>query len=184
MIEPFRLSLGSFAAPAASDFLDGQKVTKEPLGGGRNRQDRQSQAYSLNRTSSNFYKPRARWPGGNLERHSDFARRKFCKIRQVRVPRNGGPRGRATWRQGRRSRFCRLRPPPGGSLVTFWPSRKSLAAGAAKSLRIQQTQSKICPLIRLACARHLPPQGEGLKEIPRKKAAKRPPFSTIRISVK
>ena len=32
MIEPFRLSLGSFAAPAASDFLDGQKVTKEPLG--------------------------------------------------------------------------------------------------------------------------------------------------------
>ena len=32
MIEPFRLSLGSFAAPAASDFLDAQKVTKEPLG--------------------------------------------------------------------------------------------------------------------------------------------------------
>ena len=28
---------GEFAAPAASDFLDGQKVTKEPLGGGRNR---------------------------------------------------------------------------------------------------------------------------------------------------
>ena len=48
-------------------------------------------------------------------------------------PRNGGSRGRAAWRQGRRSRFCRLRPPPSGSLVTFWPSRKSLAAGAAKS---------------------------------------------------
>ena len=31
---------GSFAAPAASDFLDGQKVTKEPPGGGRNRQKR------------------------------------------------------------------------------------------------------------------------------------------------
>ena len=29
-----------FAAPAASDFLDGQKVTKEPPGGGRNRQKR------------------------------------------------------------------------------------------------------------------------------------------------
>ena len=40
MIEFFRLSLGSFAAPAASDFLDDQKVTKEPLGGGRNRQKR------------------------------------------------------------------------------------------------------------------------------------------------
>ena len=25
---------GSFAAPAASDFLDGQKVTKEPQGAG------------------------------------------------------------------------------------------------------------------------------------------------------
>ena len=31
---------GSFAAPAASDFLDGQKVTKDPPGGGRNRQKR------------------------------------------------------------------------------------------------------------------------------------------------
>ena len=31
---------GSFAAPAASDFLGGQKVTKEPPGGGRNRQKR------------------------------------------------------------------------------------------------------------------------------------------------
>ena len=31
---------GSFAAAAASDFLDGQKVTKEPPGGGRNRQKR------------------------------------------------------------------------------------------------------------------------------------------------
>ena len=39
---------------------------------------RQSQAHALNRTSSNFCKPRAQWPGGNLERHSDFARRKFC----------------------------------------------------------------------------------------------------------
>ena len=31
---------GSFAAPAASDFLDGQKVTKELPGGGCNRQKR------------------------------------------------------------------------------------------------------------------------------------------------
>ena len=34
------MPIGYFAAPAASDFLDGQKVTKEPLGGGRNRQKR------------------------------------------------------------------------------------------------------------------------------------------------
>ena len=31
----------------ASDFLDGQKVTKEPLGGGRNRQVRQSLPASM-----------------------------------------------------------------------------------------------------------------------------------------
>ena len=37
---PFRECGEDFAAPAASDFLDGQKVTKDPLGGGRNRQKR------------------------------------------------------------------------------------------------------------------------------------------------
>ena len=31
---------GIFAAPAANDLLDGQKATKEPPGGGRNRQKR------------------------------------------------------------------------------------------------------------------------------------------------
>ena len=33
---------------------------------------RQSQAQSLNRTSPNFYKPRARWPGGNLDQSLRF----------------------------------------------------------------------------------------------------------------
>ena len=37
---------------------------------------RQTQAREWNRASSNFRKPRAQWPGGNLECHSDFARRK------------------------------------------------------------------------------------------------------------
>ena len=39
---------------------------------------RQTQAREWNRASSNFRKPRAQWPGGNLECHSDFARWKFC----------------------------------------------------------------------------------------------------------
>ena len=88
---------------------------------------RQSQAYSLNRTSSNFYKPRAQWPGGNLERHSDFARRKFCLDLQVCVPRNGGPGVRRIW-----TRSVHPEPSPGDSLVTFSSLRKSLAAAAAK----------------------------------------------------
>ena len=50
---------------------------------------RQSQAHSLNRTSSNFCKPRAQWPGGNLERHSDFTRRKYRTTYQEGVLRNG-----------------------------------------------------------------------------------------------
>ena len=50
---------------------------------------RQSQAHSFNRTSSNFCKPRAQWPGGNLERHSDFARRKCRTTYQEGVLRNG-----------------------------------------------------------------------------------------------
>ena len=58
---------------------------------------RQSQARKWNRTSGNFCKPRAQWPGRNLECHSDFARRKFCKIQQVRVPRKGGPGVRRIW---------------------------------------------------------------------------------------
>ncbi len=37
MIEKFRFLQGSFAAPAASDFLDAQKVTRKAPGGGRNR---------------------------------------------------------------------------------------------------------------------------------------------------
>ena len=92
-------------------------------------------------------------PGADVESHQlqflesqgPVARNEMIKATQIlragnsasrdryASPRNGGSRGRAAWRQGRRSRFCRLRPPPSGSLVTFWPSRKSLAAGAAKS---------------------------------------------------
>ena len=37
---------------------------------------RQTQARKRNRTGGNFCKPRAQWPGGNLECHLDFARRK------------------------------------------------------------------------------------------------------------
>ena len=88
---------------------------------------RQSQAHALNRTSSNFCKPRAQWPGGNLERHSDVARRKFCLDLQVCVPRNGGPGARRIW-----TRSVHPEPSPGDSLVTFSSLRKSLAAAAAK----------------------------------------------------
>ena len=53
-------------------------------------------------------------PGGNANRHSDFARRKYSSIFQVRVPRKWGPRGRRIW-----TRSVHPEPPPSGSLVTF-----------------------------------------------------------------
>ena len=57
---------------------------------------RQSQARLWSRSSDNFCIPRAQWPGGSLDRHSDFARRKFCTTYQEGVPRNGGP-GKAAY---------------------------------------------------------------------------------------
>ena len=55
---------------------------------------RETQAQFLNRTSGNFCKPRAQWPGRKRGGHSIFARRKFSNIKQESVPRNG-VRGKA-----------------------------------------------------------------------------------------
>ena len=79
-------------------------------------------------------------PAGIQTNHSNFARRKFCTISQACVPRNGGPGADSPCqgemsrsdREGREREYERgaliLSHPPGGSLVTFWPARKSLAA--------------------------------------------------------
>ena len=37
---------------------------------------RQTQAQTWNRAQNKFCKPRAQWPGGKLDTHSNFARRK------------------------------------------------------------------------------------------------------------
>ena len=50
---------------------------------------RQTQAHKWDRTSGNFCKPRARWPGRNCEKPLKFARRKFLPIPRGN-PRNGG----------------------------------------------------------------------------------------------
>ena len=93
---------------------------------------RQGQAQLWNRSSSNFCKPRAQWPGRNCGQPLRFcAPEMFCLAQGV-TPVKRGSRGWAAWRQGRQRRSCRLRPPLGGSLVPFCPCRKELAAGAAK----------------------------------------------------
>ena len=104
-----------------------------------------------------FANPGPSGPEGIQTRHSDFARRKFSIDTQVRVPRNG-VRGKVTM-----STKCSSGAVPGDPLVSFPSLGKKLAAGAAKSLRIQQAQSKICPLIRPSVRTGAPShQGEGL----------------------
>ena len=110
-----------------------------------------------------FANPGPSGPVGIQTRHSDFARRKFSIDTQVRVPRNG-VRGKATM-----STKCSSGAVPGDPLVSFPSLGKKLAAGAAKSPRIQQTQSKICPLIRPSVRTGAPsPQGEGLQAADRR----------------
>ena len=55
---------------------------------------RQTQAQMRNRTSGNFCKPRARWPGGNSDTHSDFRAPKIFFLVQGVTPVNG-VRGKA-----------------------------------------------------------------------------------------
>ena len=65
-------------------------------------------------------------PDGTAESHSDSARRKFCEIQQVRVPRNRGLGESRHWR----TQFASAASPS-----VFWflfHVEKELAAGAAK----------------------------------------------------
>ena len=75
-----------------------------------------------------FARPGPSGPVEISDRHSDFARRKCCKIQQVRVPRNG-VRGKATM-----STKCSSGAVPGGVLVTLPPRAKSLAARRRRNL--------------------------------------------------
>ena len=67
------------------------------------------------------------------------------------------------WRQGRRSRFCRLRPPPGASLVSFWASRKKPAAGAAEYPSDKQKTLSSPPHPPQCAHWGTFPQGEGFR---------------------
>ena len=80
-------------------------------------------------------------------------------------PRNGGSRGRAAWRREALPNR-RLRPPPGAFLVTFWASKKSLAAGAAKLPCKERNFSIIAPSSVTASPCHLPPRGKAFKGSP------------------
>ena len=80
-------------------------------------------------------------------------------------PCNGGSRGRAAWRREALPNR-RLRPPPGAFLVTFWASKKSLAAGAAKLPCKERNFSIIAPSSVTASPCHLPPKGKAFKGSP------------------
>ncbi len=126
---------------------------------------RQSQAQMWNRTGLNF--PHSQGP---------VARRELKPATQILRagnilpsprgnPRNGGSRGREAWRREALPNR-RLRPPPGAFLVTFWASKKSLAAGAAKLPCKERNFSIIAPSSVTASPCHLPPKGKAFKGSP------------------
>ena len=82
-----------------------------------------------------FASPGLSGPDGTAESRSDFARRKFCSTSQVRVPRNGGSRGRAAWRQERLCRSCRLRPPHSVFWFLFHVEKEPAPQGGTLSRR-------------------------------------------------
>ena len=92
-----------------------------------------------------FARPGPSGPVEISDRHSDFARRKCCKIQQVRVPRNG-VRGKATMSTKCPSAASRTKCPSAASPAAFWllcrrgqsnsPRRaKPLQSGAPRSSR-------------------------------------------------
>ena len=123
---------------------------------------RQSQAQNWNRTNCNFCKPRALWPGGNLDCHSDFVRRKDSAWPKG-YPRNGGPGV-----SGPMGTKCPSAASPGDPLVSFPSLGKKLAPqgetlpcrrGGAPSLNEGTLSSPPHP----APSGPPSPQGEGLR---------------------
>ena len=106
-----------------------------------------------------------------LHTQGPVARRKFRPATQILRagtflpgsrgdPRNGGSRGRATWRREALPNR-RLRPPPSAFLVTFWASKKSLAARRRRNSPCKKrNRSVIAPSSVWPSASHLPPRGK------------------------
>ena len=109
-------------------------------------------ARALNCNSGNFCKPRAQWPGGNLDTHSYFHAPEGLFYVQESTPVIGGPGESGPMDLGgaQRSRSPSAAS-PGDSLVTFSSLRKSLAAGAAKSLSKKVKDSRPGSPRRLSC---------------------------------
>ena len=63
-------------------------------------------------------------PAGVGTVHSSYHAPELLHLGLGEYPRKMGVQGAGGMEAGRRSRSCRLRPPPGGSLVTFCPGRK------------------------------------------------------------
>ena len=117
---------------------------------------RQTQAHKWDRTSGNFCKPRAQWPGRNRGKPLHFcAPEGVCLAKGVTPV--IGVRGKATM-----STKCSSGAVPGESLVTFSSLRKSLAARRRRNPPVRNEPALSSPPHPSGLtASHLPPQGEG-----------------------
>ena len=126
---------------------------------------RQTQAQTWNRAKNKFCKLRAQWPGGNLDTHSNFTRRKRCTLSQECVPRNG-VRGKRPMDLGgaKRSRSPSAASPVAFCLLFRHGKRRSPPAGGEIPLRKTNEIRNLSPHPSGLTASHLPPGGRLKKD--------------------
>ena len=151
-----RFRAAQCAAPTSGGILwGGRGRTPAPtVGNGPGVLVRQTQAQVWNRTSGNFCKPRAQWPGLNSEKPLHFcAPEIFCPPQGVTPA--FGVRGKATM-----STKCSSGAVPGGVLPSFSPWKKKVAARRRRN--IPRTTNAIRTLPPHPAPSGPPsPQGEG-----------------------
>ena len=126
LIRPLRGHLPPWRGKACGRPHGAAPTAEDSLG----RLARQTQAQTWNRTKNKFCKLRAQWPGGKLDTHSNFTRRKRCTPSQECVPRNG-VRGKRPMDLGgaKRSRSPSDAPPGAFCLLCPWRQSRQNAPG-------------------------------------------------------
>ena len=123
---------------------------------------RQSQAQSWNRSSGNFCKPRAQWPGGNLDQPLHFCAPEIFCLAQGVTP-VMGVQGVGGMEAGAATPFLPIAPTPWRLFGSFLSGQKGTRRrGGEISPCAQRIQSEICPLIRpsVSTGAPSPPRGK------------------------
>ena len=124
-----------------------------------------TQAQEWNRSSGNFCKPRAQWPGGNLDQPLHFCAPEIFCLTQGVTP-VMGVQGVGGMEAGAATPFLPIAPTPWRLFGSFLSGQKGTRRrGGEISPCAQRIQSEICPLIRPSVSTGAPsPPGGRLNE--------------------